>query len=74
MVVMMGSPGLMINVAEGVTNALAPAVPVLFSRQVQPPYICLPSEIVYELVNLRVGELLSFIKKPPPLDSLACHP
>ena len=29
--------------AEGASNALAPAMPVLFSRQVQPAYICLPS-------------------------------
>jgi hypothetical protein len=31
------------NLAEGASNALAPVVPVLFSRQVQPAYICLPS-------------------------------
>ena len=36
MVVMMGSPGLMVKVAEGASNALAPPMPVLFSRQVQP--------------------------------------
>src|ERR1700690_2904126 len=31
------------TMAEGASNALAPAMPVLFSRQVQPAYICLPS-------------------------------
>ena len=35
---------LMVKVAEGASNALAPAMPVLFSRQVQPAYICLPSK------------------------------
>ena len=39
----MGSSGWMVKVAEGASNALAPAMPVLFSRQVQPAYICLPS-------------------------------
>jgi hypothetical protein len=29
--------------AEGVGNAPTSAVPILFSRQVQPAYICLPS-------------------------------
>ena len=31
--------------AEGVGNAPTSAVPILFSRQVQPAYICLPSKI-----------------------------
>jgi hypothetical protein len=31
--------------AEGVGNAPTPAMPVLFSRQVQPASICLPSKI-----------------------------
>jgi hypothetical protein len=30
-------------VAEGVGNAPTSAMPILFSRQVQPAYICLPS-------------------------------
>jgi len=32
-------------VAEGVGNAPTSAMPILFSRQVQPAYICLPSKI-----------------------------
>ncbi len=31
--------------AEGVGNAPTSAMPILFSRQVQPAYICLPSKI-----------------------------
>jgi hypothetical protein len=31
------------TMAEGVGNAPTSAVPILFSRQVQPAYICLPS-------------------------------
>jgi hypothetical protein len=31
-------------VAEGVGNAPTSAMPILFSRQVQPAYICLPSK------------------------------
>jgi hypothetical protein len=34
------------NVAEGVGNAPTSAMPILFSRQVQPAYICLPSKKV----------------------------
>lgn len=30
--------------AEGVGNAPTSAMPILFSRQVQPAYICLPSK------------------------------
>ena len=33
------------KVAEGVGNAPTSAMPILFSRQVQPAYICLPSKI-----------------------------
>jgi hypothetical protein len=38
-------PELMVEVelAEGVGNAPTSAMPILFSRQVQPAYICLPS-------------------------------
>src|SRR5665811_1432268 len=32
------------DVAEGVGNAPTSAMPILFSRQVQPAYICLPSK------------------------------
>jgi hypothetical protein len=32
------------KVAEGVGNAPTSAMPILFSRQVQPAFICLPSE------------------------------
>jgi hypothetical protein len=32
------------TMAEGVGNAPTSAVPILFSRQVQPAYICLPSK------------------------------
>ena len=32
------------TMAEGVGNALTSAMPILFSRQVQPAYICLPSK------------------------------
>lgn len=36
----------MVNgLAEGVGNAPTPAMPVLFSRQAQPAYICLPSKL-----------------------------
>jgi hypothetical protein len=42
----MSSVGLMVNMAEGVGNAPTSAMPILFSRQVQPAYICLPSEKV----------------------------
>jgi hypothetical protein len=34
---------LMAKMAEGVGNAPTSAMPILFSRQVQPAYICLPS-------------------------------
>ena len=33
------------HLAEGVGNAPTSAMPILFSRQVQPAYICLPSKI-----------------------------
>jgi hypothetical protein len=33
------------TMAEGVGNAPTSAMPILFSRQVQPAYICLPSKI-----------------------------
>src|SRR5436309_8858626 len=32
------------KLAEGVGNAPTSAMPILFSRQVQPAYICLPSQ------------------------------
>ena len=32
-----------LRLAEGVGNAPTSAMPILFSRQVQPAYICLPS-------------------------------
>ena len=32
-----------LKLAEGVGNAPTSAMPILFSRQVQPAYICLPS-------------------------------
>jgi hypothetical protein len=32
------------TMAEGVGNAPTSAMPILFSRQVQPAYICLPSK------------------------------
>ena len=32
------------HLAEGVGNAPTSAMPILFSRQVQPAYICLPSK------------------------------
>jgi hypothetical protein len=35
--------GLMVKLAEGVGNAPTSAMPILFSRQVQPACICLPS-------------------------------
>jgi hypothetical protein len=34
------------RMAEGVGNAPTSAMPILFSRQVQPAYICLPSKRV----------------------------
>src|ERR1017187_10871710 len=37
--------GCWFSLAEGVGNAPTSAVPILFSRQVQPAYICLPSKI-----------------------------
>jgi hypothetical protein len=33
------------TMAEGVGTAPTSALPILFSRQVQPAYICLPSEM-----------------------------
>src|SRR6266705_7191512 len=33
------------EMAEGVGNAPTSAMPILFSRQVQPAYICLPSKL-----------------------------
>jgi hypothetical protein len=33
-----------LKLAEGVGNAPTSAMPILFSRQVQPAYICLPSK------------------------------
>ena len=40
--------------AEGVGNAPTSAMPILFSRQVQPAYICLPSEMVgWQELHLR---------------------
>jgi hypothetical protein len=35
----------MVYMAEGVGNAPTSVMPILFSRQVQPAYICLPSKI-----------------------------
>ena len=35
-----------LKLAEGVGNAPTSAMPILFSGQVQPAYICLPSEMV----------------------------
>src|SRR6266540_3490575 len=37
--------GTLEKLAEGVGNAPTSAMPILFSRQVQPAYICLPSKL-----------------------------
>ena len=37
------------TMAEGVGNAPTSAMPILFSRQVQPAYICLPSKLAARL-------------------------
>ena len=39
------------NVAEGVGNAPTSAMPILFSRQVQPAFICLPSAKLIPALN-----------------------
>jgi hypothetical protein len=44
LMVMVISCGLMVKLVEGVGNAPTSAMPILFSRQVQPAYICLPSK------------------------------
>jgi hypothetical protein len=39
--------------AEGVGNAPTSAMPILFSRQVQPACICLPSLLRFQISNLK---------------------
>jgi hypothetical protein len=39
----MGPPLVKVKLAEGVGNAPTSAMQILFSRQAQPAYICLPS-------------------------------
>jgi hypothetical protein len=43
---------MVIVLVEGAGNAPAPAMPVPFSRQVQPAYICLPS-VKFTISDLR---------------------
>ena len=53
--------------AEGVGNAPTSAMPILFSRQVQPAYICLPSK------KLTISDLRFTIEKralPIPKSSI----